>query len=98
MVACDMPGLSVDFLRKLVDAAENCDADVLAPVGPSGRLEPLCAVYHQRSRQGLYGAFARGERKMAAALEGVRTVALPVLEVLHFQNVNTPEDWSSYAG
>lgn len=96
IVACDMPGLPVDFLRQLLDAAGACGGDVLAPTGPTGRLEPLCAAYHRRSRQGLYSAFARGVRKLTVALKEVRTVAWPVAEVSYFQNVNTPEEWAPY--
>jgi molybdopterin-guanine dinucleotide biosynthesis protein A len=96
IVACDMPGLQVDFLRSLLDAAGHCEADALVPVGPNGRLEPLCAVYHRNSRQGLSTAFARGVRKIAAALEEVRRVTWTVSEVSCFQNVNTPEDWAAY--
>jgi molybdopterin-guanine dinucleotide biosynthesis protein A len=96
IVACDMPALSADFLRQLLDAADRYDADALLPQGPSGRPEPLCAVYHRRSRRSLDAAFARGVRKVTAALGEVRSVIWPVAEVLYFQNVNTPEDWASY--
>jgi molybdopterin-guanine dinucleotide biosynthesis protein A len=96
VVACDMPELSAAFLRQLLDAADGCDADALAPADPSGRLEPLCAVYHRRCRQELYAAFARGVRKVAVALEEVRHLPWPVSEVSYFQNVNTPEDWAPY--
>ena len=96
IVACDMPGLKVDFLRQLLDAADCREGDALVPAGPSGLLEPLCAAYHRRSRQGLHAAFARGVRKIAAALEEVRTVRWPVPEMSYFHNVNTPEDWAAY--
>jgi len=96
IVACDMPELSVAFLGQLLDAAEQRECDALVPTGPSGRLEPLCAVDHRNSRQGLYSAFARGVRKIALALEEVRTIPWPVSELACFQNVNTPEDWAPY--
>jgi molybdopterin-guanine dinucleotide biosynthesis protein A len=96
IVACDMPGLSAGFLRQLLDAARHADTDVLVPTGPSGCMEPLCAVYHRRSRQGLDTAFAAGVRKVAAALEEVRTAPWYVPEVVYFQNVNTPENWALY--
>ena len=96
IVACDMPGLTVDFLRELLEAAERSNADALVPAGPSGRLEPLCAAYHRRSRQPLYAAFAGGVRKVATALEEVRAVTWPVTEMSYFQNVNTPEEWAAY--
>jgi molybdopterin-guanine dinucleotide biosynthesis protein A len=101
IVACDMPALSTDFLGQMLDAAEHTaehtrDADALVPTGPAGRPEPLCAVYHRRARQGLYAAFARGVRRVGAALEEVRSVPWPVPQVHYFQNVNTPEDWALY--
>jgi molybdopterin-guanine dinucleotide biosynthesis protein A len=96
IVACDMPGLTAGFLRRLLEAADECGGDALVPAGPSGRLEPLCAAYHRQSRRGLSTAFARGVRKIATALEEVRTVTWPVPEVSYFQNVNTPEEWARY--
>jgi molybdopterin-guanine dinucleotide biosynthesis protein A len=95
--ACDMPGLTGAFLSVLFEAAESCDADVLVPVSPSGRLEPLCAVWHRRSLGALESVFAGGIRKVADALAGMRAVRYRVTEIAPFQNVNTPEDWSGYA-
>lgn len=96
VVACDMPGLSVEFLKRLLDAAEQCPAQALLPVGPSGRPEPLCAVYHRRSRAGIEAAFQAGERKVTRALAGLPAETLAVGEVAEFQNVNTPEEWAGY--
>jgi molybdenum cofactor guanylyltransferase len=97
IVACDMPGLTSEFLRKLVVAAEASPGDALVPRGPAG-LEPLCAVYHRRAQGGLSAAFARGIRKIATALEEVALVPFTVPELTPFQNVNTPEEWARYAG
>src|SRR5690242_20007282 len=71
VAACDMPGLSAEALRQILEAAERSGADALVPVGPSGVPEPLCAVYHRRSLPGLEAAFAAGERKVTAALARV---------------------------
>jgi molybdenum cofactor guanylyltransferase len=97
VLACDMPAVSSDFLRRLLDAAEAADADVLAPAGPSGRPEPLCAVYHRRALARLEHVFARGERKMSIALAAVHTEVIEVEAMDPFRNVNTPADWSAYA-
>jgi molybdopterin-guanine dinucleotide biosynthesis protein A len=95
-VACDMPGLSPQFLEQILDAAEQADPDALVPVGTSGIPEPLCAVYHRRSLERLELAFGGGERKVMAALGHIQTMRLPVGEWAVFQNVNTPEDWAAY--
>lgn len=97
MVACDMPELTVPFLVGLLRAAEAARADALVPAGPSGRLEPLCAVYQRSARAALEAAFHTGVRRITDALAGVRVVRFPVAETRPLQNVNTPEDWSEYA-
>jgi len=97
VVACDMPEVSAEFLCGLLDVAERSDADALVPCGPSGLLEPLCAVYQRRSYDGLHAAFAGGIRKVTGAFEGLRIAAWSVPEVVRFQNINTPEDWAAYA-
>jgi molybdopterin-guanine dinucleotide biosynthesis protein A len=94
VAACDMPELSGEFLGLLIDAA---DGDAVVPIGPSGRSEPLCAVYHRRSLPVLERALGRGVRAVRAALEELRVTLVSVPEVTHFQNVNTPKDWSGYA-
>jgi molybdenum cofactor guanylyltransferase len=97
VVACDMPGISSEFLGRLLDAAEASTADVLAPAGPSGRPEPLCSVYHRRARARMEHVFARGERKVSLALAVVHTQIIAVTEMNPFRNVNTPADWDPYA-
>jgi molybdopterin-guanine dinucleotide biosynthesis protein A len=97
ILACDMPAVTVEFLNGLLEVAEQSEGDALIPVGPSGRLEPLCAVYHRRARQPLYAAFAGGTRRITTALGKIRIAVHEVAEVALFQNVNTPEDWADYA-
>jgi molybdopterin-guanine dinucleotide biosynthesis protein A len=96
LAACDMPSLSAEFLRRLLDAAQRSGADALLPAGPSGRAEPLCAVYHRRILPALETAFADGARRATAALQEAGAAILPVLEVAVFRNVNTPEEWAAY--
>jgi molybdopterin-guanine dinucleotide biosynthesis protein A len=97
VTACDMPGLSSEFLVSLLEKAERTGAEALVPAGPSGRPEPLCAVYSRRALPALEAAFAGGVRKIAEALESTRAVFVPVSEALYFQNVNTPEEWAACA-
>jgi molybdopterin-guanine dinucleotide biosynthesis protein A len=99
IAACDMPGLTVKFLRKLMGVAAAESADILMPVGPSGRPEVLCAVYRKRALAGLEQEFQVGIRKVTLAAQqasGLRTVRFPVAEVSVFQNVNTPEEWAAH--
>jgi molybdopterin-guanine dinucleotide biosynthesis protein A len=97
VVACDMPEIAADFLRRLLDEAAHREAPVLIPRGPSGMAEPLCAVYHRSSRPAIEESFGKGIRKITEALEGIETHCLSVPETDYFQNINTPDDWSGYA-
>ncbi len=98
VVACDMPGITVEVLRNLFYYAATPGTDAVLPAGPSGRLEPLCAIYHVRALPALERAFAGGIRKITAAFEGLRILPVNFPEAAVFHNVNTPEDWADYAG
>jgi len=97
VVACDMPNLTVEFLKELLAAAERHPPGILIPETEGGKLEPLCAVYHRDACGALEQAYSRGVRKVTAAFAGLRVTAYPVKEVACFQNLNTPEDWARYA-
>jgi molybdopterin-guanine dinucleotide biosynthesis protein A len=97
VVACDMPGITPEFLSGLLARAIDSGRDALIPHRPSGPPEPLCAVYRSRARKPLEREFALGVRKVTAALRAIDAIAWEIQEVAHFQNVNTPEDWDGYA-
>jgi molybdopterin-guanine dinucleotide biosynthesis protein A len=97
IVACDMPEVSAAFLGELLAQAMRSRADVLLPCGPDGLPQPLCAVYHRRALPALEDHFARGVRKVTAALASLAVERLAVAELSLFQNVNTPKDWAAYA-
>lgn len=96
VLACDMPAVSPQFLRGLLDAAAQCAADALIPAGPSGRPEPLCAVYHRRCAAPLRRALDAGVRQVTAALAGLHVAAWPVMDAAWFENLNTPEEWAAH--
>ncbi|MEO7145698.1 MAG: molybdenum cofactor guanylyltransferase, partial [Bryobacteraceae bacterium] len=94
IVACDMPAVSADFLRRLLQAADACGGDCLAPRGENGRIEPLCAAYHRRCLPGLEQALASNMLKMQDVVRMLEPVFWPVTEPEWFANINTPADWS----
>jgi len=100
ILSCDMPFLTAEFLRFLMDRAQHSEAQVIVPEC-SKRLEPLCACWCAASLPVLQAAFDSGIRKVTAAMKH-----LP-MEVLDesawkrfdnhgrlFQNMNTPEDYA----
>jgi molybdopterin-guanine dinucleotide biosynthesis protein A len=93
IVACDMPAIQEDFLRQLLETAESSEADAVVPIGPSGRPEPLIAVYHCRCRNALRQALDAGIRKVTDAFAGLNVRPWVVQQTAWFENVNTPADW-----
>jgi molybdopterin-guanine dinucleotide biosynthesis protein A len=96
VLACDMPAISAEFLRGLLDAAARLNADALVPAGPSGRLEPLSAVYHRRCLAALRSALGAGVRKVTDALAGLDVARWTVDDAACFENLNTPAEWACY--
>ncbi len=99
VVACDMPGVTVEFLTALFEAADSrsdCDCVVAdSQTGTVHRLHPLCAVYHRRCRAAVEQAVARKSLKMHDLLDILRTLRWPVPDPLLVENVNTPLEWSA---
>ncbi len=96
VLACDMPAISAEFLRGLLEAAERCNADALVPEGPSGLLEPLSAVYHRRCLAEVRRALNAGVRKVTEGLTGLEVAHFAVADGACFENLNTPEEWACY--
>jgi molybdenum cofactor guanylyltransferase len=99
-VACDMPGLSSEFLGFLLATARESQVDVVFPVDAQGRAEPLCAAYALNSREVIRRAMERGTRKVTAALDGLRVRQLLPADYGRFDpdgrlfaNLNSPADW-----
>lgn len=87
VLACDLPGVQAEDVRRLLDALGDADAVAPARVGPPG-FEPLCAVYRTRcgsTASRLLDEGARGAHRLLSAVKGrivSGTTAPPV-------NVNT---------
>lgn len=96
ILACDMPGIATEFLSELLERAEQSGADAFLAAGPAGRPEPLCAVYHRRCAGVIGRALENNVRKVLDGLRGLELQAWQVPEARWLQNLNTPQEWSSY--
>jgi molybdopterin-guanine dinucleotide biosynthesis protein A len=94
IVACDMPGIDVRFLSRLLAAAHEAGALCLAPRDASG-LHPLCAVYHRRSLAHIESAIAHNQFQMQELLNNIGAAAWPVDDSGLLTNVNTPSDFTA---
>jgi molybdopterin-guanine dinucleotide biosynthesis protein A len=99
VIACDLPYLTVEWLRFLITRARNSRARVVLPVSSAGP-EPLCAVYHRESATEIRKQLASGVLKVTRALEAAAVEQILPDEILPFdprgllfQNLNTLEEY-----
>jgi len=99
VVACDMPEIRVELLALLLETAERRQADVLMPVSPDGRDQPLCAVYAASAADAVERRIAAGDRKLSYVLADLVIERLKPEDYAavdpggrSFLNVNRPED------
>ena len=97
VVACDMPEITADFLKSLLDRAEKTAADAVIPAGPTGDPEPLCAAYHRRSAATVTDAIERDIHKVMDGLAAIEIEIWSVSEAKYFHNLNTPQEWLCYS-
>jgi len=99
VVACDLPFITGELFVRLALLRENFD--VVIPVQPDGRVQPLCALYRKAACLRVARTLIEtGERRPRALIEHTRTRRVAPQELadlpgahLFFTNVNTPEDY-----
>jgi molybdopterin-guanine dinucleotide biosynthesis protein A len=102
ILSCDMPFLTAEWLKFLVDHAHASppEIQVILPHSAHGP-EPLCACYRTSAADPLKNVFDRGVRKVTQALQQVRTEVLDESVWKRFDsagrlfwNMNTPADFA----
>lgn len=98
VVAWDMPFLTADLLRALIEGAQSYDAFLPASDGRRG-VEPLCAVYGPACRDIIRQSLEEEDYRVTGFLDRVNMGTLPKERVAQlgdlttlFFNVNTPDD------
>jgi molybdopterin-guanine dinucleotide biosynthesis protein A len=98
-IACDMPRLTVDALRWLLDTAQTDPAPWgVAPLN-AGRPEPMFAVYKLAVLDEIDSRIVRGDLAVMPLLRSEQ-FAHPVIPndlVETLANANTPEEWAVLA-
>ncbi|MDP2052016.1 MAG: molybdenum cofactor guanylyltransferase [Acidobacteriota bacterium] len=99
VVACDMPLVRPEVLRRLIALRE--DADICVAV-VDGHASPLCAVYRSSVAGVAQALLAGGERRVMALLDGVQTKRVEAAlfrdldpDLDSFVSCNTPEAYAA---
>jgi molybdopterin-guanine dinucleotide biosynthesis protein A len=101
ILGCDMPFLSAEWFRFLVERSKKSEADVVLARSEHG-LEPLCACWRTSAAASLQAAFDEGARKVTDAMKRLRMEVLDEREWKRFDsagrlfwNMNTPQDYQA---
>ncbi len=101
VLACDLPYLTVEWLRFLLARARGSAEDIILPESDGGP-EPLCALYRSRAGAQISAALARGVRKVTDGLTGLAIDRIPPAESKPFdsagrlfKNMNSPGDYEA---
>jgi molybdopterin-guanine dinucleotide biosynthesis protein A len=99
IVSCDMPFLTGEWLKFLLERATKSKAQIVFPHSASGP-EPLCACWQTEALESLRSGFARGVRKVT---DGIALLPAEVLDGKDwkrfdsagrlFWNMNTAADY-----
>lgn len=92
-VACDMPWVGTDLVRRLADLSSGHDAAVPRL---RGRPEPACAAYRRSSAAAIGRALAGGRFKAARVLEELDVRWLDHEAADQFRNLNTPDEYEGF--
>lgn len=96
MVACDMPALDASALQQLVEQARlHAGSQAILPLSPSGRAEPLCALYRPEALPVVRKQLDTGDFKLMHAIAALPAHRLQLDHPRHFLNINQPEDWEA---
>ncbi len=99
IVSCDMPFLTADWLRFLVERALESGAEAVVPKSAQG-WEPLCACWKTSAAEIVLPNFEAGTRKITEALNALRVEVLDEKDWKRFDtsgrlfwNMNTMADY-----
>jgi molybdopterin-guanine dinucleotide biosynthesis protein A len=99
ILSCDMPFLTMDWMKFLKERAANSAAQVVLPQSAHG-LEPLCSYWRTDAVETLQLIFERGVRKVTEGISLLRTEVLDARDWKRFDsagqlfwNMNTAADF-----
>ena len=99
IVGCDMPFLTIEWLKYLSERALASSAAIVAPRSSAG-LEPLCSCWHTSATGKLQYVFEDSIRKVTEAMKRVSMEVVDEMDWARFDksgrlfwNMNTPAEY-----
>lgn len=94
VIACDIPDINLEFLARLIRAAE--EREIAVPVSAAGDFEPLFAVYKKSALPAVERLVATGDNSLIPLFSECRTRTVPIEDPSWLKNLNTPEDYARF--
>lgn len=98
ILACDLPLVSDDLLKRLVNTASEENAVAAVPLQPDGRLQPLCGIYRTSPVLKAVEEIIGTAENLPSLISFVRELGSTIVgpsgntSSYEFLNVNTRED------
>ncbi len=94
IIACDIPEVDASFLHQLI--SYTTQYEIVVPVSPENKFEPLFAFYNQSLIPRIHLLLNQGTRKILELYPIAKTKTVPMLANHWFYNLNTAADYHRY--
>ncbi len=88
ILACDMPFIAKELLRKMV---QHIEPEKITTAATPERTQPLCAIYPKKVLPDARQAFHKQQYRVSRFMERFSLIKIPAVKNQLF-NINTPED------
>lgn len=92
VVACDIPQLDRDLVRRMLLHAVSDNVDIVVPVNAAGKYETLFAVYKKSCLPAIDAAIEEGVRRISDVFARCRVRYVRLQGLSRITNINTPRD------
>jgi molybdenum cofactor guanylyltransferase len=94
IVACDMPGLELVWLRGLLEQAERSGALCVVSRDRQELIHPLCAVYRDACLEVVRRALDEHRLKLVDVTKELQAITFHTGHTI--RNINTPSEWMAW--
>ncbi len=94
VIACDIPEIHFKLLDNILSMGQN--SDVIVPVSPSGRVEPLFAVYSKSILPQMERLIRENTHSLLPLFDLCRTDYVKLDSDSGLKNLNTLEDYKAF--
>lgn len=96
VTGCDMPKVDLGLVQKMFQVADG--HDIVMPRWPSGKFEPLFALYRKSVIDPARIVLGQGGRRIAHLFDHVKVKFVTLSETDSLHNLNTLEDYEAVTG